>query len=272
MLSPRHLLLILLALAATPTPAAPPPIVRESAWEVAIEWVRTGDGAAETVAEGTLTVTPTVEGATRATVRWPGRGELPVSASARLERSGGESAPDRVAFVFEVGLGSSPVRTARTYPMQDGGSQLVEVAREGEVALLALLRTERSWRPRLTPAPAASAPFVVHLALARIDGERVVPLETNLLHTFLGEPVEYSFRLGTGDDEQRLRVVFTPLSVTDDVADLRVQVTGKLPSAGAPVVLSRDQRLVASRGATSSLDVVSGDPPAGYRFSVTPDF
>lgn len=270
--SPRLLLLPWLAVAAFSAHAQGPPIVREGAWEVTVTWVRTEQGVNDTVAEGVLTVTPSRADAMRATVPWPGRGDLPVSASVRFDRVGGETEPDRLAFTFEVGLGSSPVRTPRTYPMQDGGSQVVEVAREGEVALLALLRAERTWRPRVRPAPSTTAPFVVHLALARIDGERVVPLETNVLHTFLGEPVEYSFRFGAGDAEQLLRVVFTPVGVTDDVADLRVQVTGKLPSDGTPVLLSRDQRLVASRGATSSLDVVAGSPPAGYRFSITPDF
>ena len=272
MRSPRRLLLPWLATIVFSASAQEPPIVREPAWEVAVEWVRTDRGVTDTVAQGILTVTPSREDSTAGSVPWPGRGDLPVSARARLDRVGRESDPDRVAFSFEVGLGSPPVRTQRTYPMQDGGSQVVEVAREGEVALLVLLRAERSWRPRVRPAPSGVAPFVVNLALSRIEGERVVPLETNVLRTFIGEPVEYSFRFGVGDDEQILRVVFTPLGVTDDVADLRVQVTGKLPSTGAPVVLSRDQRLLASRGATSSLDVVAGNPPAGYRFSVTPDF
>ena len=44
MRSPRHLLLTLLTLAATPTPAATPPIVREAAWEVAIDWPAVGCG------------------------------------------------------------------------------------------------------------------------------------------------------------------------------------------------------------------------------------
>lgn len=237
-----------------------------------MEWVRTGDGSPATLARQTLTVAPGQEARVRGTVAWPGRGDLPISTSGRFERVGDETTPDRLSFAFEVALGSAPVRTSRSYPMTDGGSELLEVAREGEVALLALIRTERTWRASLRPVPSGVVPFIVNLAVSRVDGERVVPLETNVLHTFIGEPVEYSFRFGAGDEEQILRVVLTPLRIDDDLADLRVQVTGKLPASPAPVVLSRDQRLVASRGATSSLDVVSGTPPSGYRFSVTPDF
>lgn len=272
MRSPRLLLLPGLATIAFSVAAQESPIVHEPAWEVTVSWVLTDRGVNDTVAEGKLAVTPSREDKSQANVPWPGRGEIAVAATARFERAGRESEPDRLAFTFEVALGSAPVRTQRIYPMQDGGSQVVEVAREGEVALLALLREEPTFRPRLRPAPSGIAPFVVNLAVSRVDGERVVPLETNVLRTFVGEPVEYSFRFGVGEAEQLLRVVFTPLGVTDDVADLRVQVTGKLPSEGAPVVLSRDQRLVASRGATSSLDVVAGSPPSGYRFSITPGF
>lgn len=270
--SPVLLAAWLLAAAGVPASGQNSPVVRVPAWEVSIEWVRTGEGSPATLARQTLTVAPGREEIARATVAWPGRGDLPISAAGRYERAGDETTPDRLTFSFEVALGATPVRTSRTYAMADGGSELVEVAREGELALLALVRTERTWRASLRPVPSGVVPFVVNLAVSRVDGERVVPLETNVLHTFVGDPVEYSFRFGAGDDEQILRVVLTPLRVDDDLADLRVQVTGKLPAVPAPVVLSRDQRLVASRGATSSLDVVSGSPPSGYRFSVTPDF
>lgn len=269
--SPGALLIGLLA-ATFPALAQPSPVIREPAWEVTVEWVRTGDGSPATLARQTLTVAAGREDLARGTVAWPGRGDLPMSVSGRFERAGDETTPDRLSFIFEVALGASPVRANRSYPMTDGGSEIVEVAREGEVALLALIRTERTWRAALRPIPSGVVPFIVHLGVSRVDGERVVPLETNVLHTFVGEPVEYSFRFGAGDAEQMLRVVLTPVRVDDDLADIRVQVTGKLPAVPAPLVLSRDQRLVASRGATSSLDVVSGAPPAGYRFSVTPDF
>ncbi|HEX6852203.1 MAG TPA: hypothetical protein VF139_12450 [Candidatus Polarisedimenticolaceae bacterium] len=271
MRSPGALIIGLLA-ATVPALAQTSPLVREPAWEVTVEWVRTGEGQTASLARQTLTVLPGTEDRVRGTVAWPGRGDLAMSASGRYERAGDETTPDRLAFTFEVALGATPVTARRTYPMIDGGSEIVEVAREGEFALLALIRAERTWRARLRPVPSGVVPFIVNLAVSRLDGERVVALETNVLHTFVGEPVEYSFRFGAGDDEQILRVVLTPLRIDDDLADLRVQVTGKLPASPAPVVLSRDQRMVASRGSTSSLDVVSGDPPAGYRFSVTPDF
>ena len=110
------------------------------------------------------------------------------------------------------------------------------------------------------------------LAVERRDGERSVPLETDRLVSFLHEGVEYSFTRGEGDGRESLRLTLTPVRLDGDLAELEVDVTGSLPGAKGPNVLARTERIFASRRATSSFDVTVGDPPAGYRFRITPDF
>ena len=98
-----------------------------------------------------------------------------------------------------------------------------------------------------------------------------MPLETNELHTLLGEGVEYAFRRGAGAQEEVLRLRLTPLRVEAEVVEVEVDLAGKLPgeARNAPI---RSERLLATRGSTSSFDAVSGEPPTGYRFRIRPDF
>ena len=77
---------------------------------------------------------------------------------------------------------------------------------------------------------------------------------------------------GSGDARESLRVVLTPMRIDGDLAEVDIEVSGSLPGAGRPLLLSRRERIVTSRRATSSVDVTAGDPPAGYRFRITPDF
>jgi hypothetical protein len=116
------------------------------------------------------------------------------------------------------------------------------------------------------------APVLFQIAIERRDGGRAVPLESNRLVTFLGEGVEYSFSHGEGGGRESLRLVLTPVRLDGDVAEVEVDVTGSLPGAGGPLLLSRRERILTSRRATSSLEVTAGDPPAGYRFRITTDF
>jgi len=53
---------------------------------------------------------------------------------------------------------------------------------------------------------------------------------------------------------------------------IEADISGALPSVGGTVLVSRRERIVASRRATSQLTATTGTPPAGYRFQVTPDF
>src|SRR5262249_36779316 len=147
-----------------------------------------------------------------------------------------------------------------------------EVFSEGSDRLVLAIRGESVTRPVVRDTFGVGAPVRFHVAVERIDGERSVPLETNDLSSFLGESVEYSFRRGEGDATESVRLVLTVRRILDDMAEVETDVTGSLPGAGSPILLSHQDRLFATRGAASTVTCVSGTPPAGYRFLVTPEF
>jgi hypothetical protein len=197
----------------------------------------------------------------------------------RIEARVGIDAPGegrRLAVGTAVGVrGRQEVRSARTIELREGaGTSLMDVfEQDGRRLVLALApETERRMvavRPRTVP---TGSPVRLRLQLERVDGERFVPLESNHLSTFVGQAVEYSFRRGEGASSESVRVQLVPVRVRGEVAEIEVEVTGNLPGTGDPRLLSRRQSIVSSRGAVSSLLVTSGEPPAGYRFLITPDF
>ena len=165
------------------------------------------------------------------------------------------------------------IRASRSVDLAEGSTGLFEVFSSNEFHLVLALRAERS--SRLVPvieAKRAGAEVLFRLEIERVEGDRLVPLETNRLATLVGESVQYAFRIGDGDSRESCRIVLTPAALREDLAEVDVEIAGALPGAGTPVLLSRTERIVASRGATSSIVVTAGDPPRGYRFRVTPIF
>ena len=103
-------------------------------------------------------------------------------------------------------------------------------------------------------------------------GDRTVLLETNQLSTFVGQSVQYAFRRGAEESLEAVTLDLLPVSITGDLVTIQADVSGALPGSDGASLLSRHERIVASRRATSALAATSGTPPAGYRFQVTPDF
>ena len=185
-------------------------------------------------------------------------------------------APDGEALVR---LGASVVRPARPaveasreIRLSDDGSGLFEVYGEGDRRLLLTVQSERVRRAVARRLPEVGAPVRFGVAISRVDGERVVPLETNDLHTFVGQAVEYSFRSGEGSGLESVRLSLTPASISGDVVTIDAEIDGTLPGPDGAVLLSHQERIIASRQSTSTLGATAGNPPAGYRFQVTPDF
>ncbi len=168
--------------------------------------------------------------------------------------------------------GTEPVRSARSLALPEGSTGLFEVAGIEDRHLVLALRAERVTRPVAVRGETVGAPVAFRLEVERQDGERNVPLETDDLSTFVGRGVEYAFRLGQGESTESLRLVLTPVRLDGGVVEVEAEVTGALPGTGAPLILSRKERLFITRGATSSVTVVAGQPPAGYRFRITPAF
>jgi hypothetical protein len=110
------------------------------------------------------------------------------------------------------------------------------------------------------------------IAVEGVAGERSEILQTNEVRSFVGQSVEYGFQLGPSDGRESIRLVLLPVSITGDLVTIQVDISGVLPGPDGPAMLSRTERIVASRGATSKVAATVGTPPSGYRFQVTPDF
>jgi hypothetical protein len=168
--------------------------------------------------------------------------------------------------------GSDPVVAAREIRLAEEGSGLFDVFGDGERRILLTLQGEQVARAVLRPPVAVGSPVRFRLGIERVDGERIVPLETNELHTFVGQSVEYSFRLGQGDGVEAVRLSVLPVSIAGDLVTIDAEISGALPSAGGTTLVSHRERIIASRNATSRLRATAGTPPAGYQFQVTPEF
>jgi hypothetical protein len=168
--------------------------------------------------------------------------------------------------------GRPPVVASRRIELADEGSSLFEVFGEGERRLLLTLQGESVPRAVVRPRPVIGAPVRFTVAVLRVDGDRVVELETNELHTFVGQAVEYSFKRGQGDALESVRLSVLPVSISGDVVTIDAEIGGALPGATGTVLVNHHERIVASRQSTSRLLAATGNPPAGYQFQVTPDF
>jgi hypothetical protein len=170
-----------------------------------------------------------------------------------------------------VEVAGRPVRISDRV-IEGEGTALFEVFDEGNRRIVLALRTEPLDRAVVRRFAKVGDPVRFLVAVERVDGDRAVLLETNHLNTFVGQSVGYSFRLGHDESREELRLDLLPLSVSGDIVTIQAGISGALPGAGVTTLLSRQERIVASRMSTSAISATAGTPPSGYRFQVTPDF
>jgi len=168
--------------------------------------------------------------------------------------------------------GRPPVSASREMRLAEEGSGLFEVFGEGDRRLLLTLQGEQVARAVVRRPTNVGAPVRFTVAVERVDGDRVVLLETNELHTFVGQSVEYSFRMGQDAGLEAVRLSLRPVSISGDLVTIEAEISGALPGDGGTALVSHNERIAASRRATSRLSATAGTPPSGYRFQVTPDF
>jgi len=132
-------------------------------------------------------------------------------------------------------------------------------------------RAEKISRPIVRPGGAAGPGVRFRLDVIRVAGEQSHPLESNVMDTFLGEPVEYSFRRGEGDGLESLCVSLRPTRLAGEVARSRSRSPGL---AWSPEPDRRESPRAPPHDPRHDLfrhrDL--GDGPDGYRFALTPDF
>lgn len=176
--------------------------------------------------------------------------------------------PHRFELRAEVPGLESGIRE-RVVEIREGSTSFFEALSDGTRRVTLALGAERTTVPVVTtaPLPGRSVRFIV--GVDRILEGNVVPLESNDLHTFVGEPVEYMFRRGAGEELENLRLVLRPVRLRGDLAEVDARFEGSLQTAGGtPLYVSRRQALFTNRGAVSEFDAVLPDVGNGYRFRV----
>lgn len=188
-------------------------------------------------------------------------------------------APPEPGGVYGVSLDAqltlpngNTVNARRGISLEERATTLFEVYRVGRRALTLALELE-AHRETVVLGPRAPGSAVrFRVEVVRVTAGQQVSLENNYLNTLVGEPVTYSFRLGTTPDVDAVSVTLTPTRLHASVAEIDVAVAGRLPLPGELAVISRTEHWLASRDATSKLAFESGEPPTGYRFLVTARF
>jgi hypothetical protein len=271
---PGVLLVLALSGSGIPSANAMPPIALETHVVLRIEALTVERGQSKTA--GTpqeVEIGPSQAAAIDLVVPWGAdRATVTVHFDARLT----SLTPDGEAVLLcessATRSGRAPVVASREIRLADDGSGLFEIFGDGERRLLLTLQGEQVRRAVVRPQTSVGAPVRFVIAVERVDGERIVLLETNELHTFVGQSVEYSFRLGQDEGLQAVRLAVLPVAISGDLVTIEAEISGALPGSGGTVLVSHRERIVASRRATSRLEATTGVPPAGYRFQVTPDF
>lgn len=218
-----------------------------------------------------IDVLPSGGGSAEIDLAWGAGARLRLDASGE---AGDEGEAHRVSLHAALTIGAKRVVSNRDLVMREESTYLMDVYEEDRQRLVLVLRAEAATRPVVEAklVETVGAPVRLHLRVDRIDGDRVTTLETNELNTFVGQSVEYSFQRGEGDSEESVSLLLRPVRIKGAVTELEIEVTGSLPGEPDRLLLSRRETLVSNRGTLSALTVTSGDPPAGYRFAITPDF
>jgi len=273
---PRVLPVLVLAVAASgaPSASATPSVAVETHVVLRIEALTVEQGRSKTA--GTpheVEIGPSQPAAIDLVVPWgTDRATVAIHFGARLT----SMTPDGDAVLLcesrATRSGSTPVVASREIRFADEGSGLFEVFGDGERRIVLTLQGEQVGRAVVRPPPSVGAPVRFVIAVERVDGERIVLLETNELHSFVGQSVEYSFRHGQDEGLEAVNLTVLPVAISGDLVTIEAEISGALPGAGGTVLVSHSERIVASRRATSRLAATTGAPPAGYRFQVTPDF
>jgi len=155
----------------------------------------------------------------------------------------------------------------------DSTTALFEVARRGDQVLTLVIAGERTRRTEYSALPVIGQAVAFSVEIEWVKDGQGTLLETNLLQTFVGQSVSYSFRLGAPGMAESASVKLLPLQLVGDTMRVEVDLSGTVPDAnGEVVVISRKEQWLSTRGATSTLSLADGEPPTGFRFLVTPRF
>ena len=221
----------------------------------------------------TLVVDPTEPAETSLRLAWPDPGSVSTLGLRAVQVPPSAGAENAVTLDAQLVLPDrTTVHAARTVTLDDHATALFEVYRLGDRSLTLALELEATRETVVAAARAPGSQVRFRVEVVRVISGRQVSLENNYLNTLVGEPVSYSFRLADTADADAVSLTLKPTRLHADIAEIDVDVSGKLPLGGELVVIGRTEHWLASRDATSTLAFESGEPPSGYRFLVTARF
>jgi hypothetical protein len=274
MTTPRVLVWVALCAGSIPSGSAAPKVAFETHVILKIDTLTVSDGrSASAGVSREVEIGPSQPASVDLAVPWGSEVQpLGVHFDARLSSMSPDGEAILLCEAAVTRYGRSPVVASREIRLADDGSGLFEVFGDGVRRLLLTLHGEHVQRAVVPRLVTVGAPVKFLVAVERVDGDRIVLLETNELNTFVGQSVEYSFRQGQDDRLEAVRLALLPTATSGDLVTVEAEISGALPGPDGTVLLSHRERIVASRRATSRLAATTGAPPAGYRFQVTPDF
>ena len=120
---------------------------------------------------------------------------------------------------------------------------LFEVFRDVDRSLTLAVASEIETRTVYSHRPTMGRPLAFSLEIQRVLEGKPISLETDLLSTFVGESVSYSFDLG-GPDAESVRVQLTPLRIVGEIIEIDAQISGKLPDEDDLEVALDERRIV----------------------------
>jgi hypothetical protein len=210
---------------------------------------------------------------TEIVLAWPetdDRSKLALSASRVSPRGGNAYAVD---FDGRLTLpDGATVHAARSVSFDDETTALFEVYRYGDRSLTLAVKVTATSEMVVSPRRSPGSQVRFRLEIVRVIDGREASLEDNFLNTLIGEPVSYAFRLTDTPAAEAVMIELKPLRLHANIAEIDVEITGKMTLDEEVIVIGRTEHWLASRGATSTLAFEAGDPPSGYRFRITARF
>ena len=231
-----------------------------------------GPGALDPAQAVQFDVDPDRGGGTAFAVRWPDASRLADVSLAAVEKASLQHEHVLELRAVVALPGGRSIRSERTLSFGVPTTTLFEIYREGDTPLVLALRIEGRTETRFVTTSEYTEPVKLRLQIQRVVDGDAITLENDLLQTFVDEPVVYEFRLGRVAEADAARIELLPLRIVGDIIELEMDVSGQLPLDGELTVVSRRRKLLATRGAASTMSFETGEPPSGYRFVVVPDF
>jgi hypothetical protein len=259
--------------AALPAAAAPYPVTMEPELRLSVRPVVVDGGDNRTFESRTVEIRQDGGGSLRLELAWP---DPDAPSRVDLHFTGAPSSEGRehtVRIQSAVSVaGEADVIVDRQIALEEGALRFVEVYARGGRHMTLALTVESVLRPVVLKPSGKELPVRFRLEVHRVTSQGVVPLETDTLHTLIGQQVSYSFRRGDGDSLETVRLDLTPLKIRGDLLEVRFELRGEIRTASSPLYLSRSETLFTGRSTVSEFQATSGEPPLGYLFTVSPLF